>query len=99
MEELTIVKISDLKELIQEIKTVKDEVRLLRDQEDLKAYSLEQTAKLINLSYSSVRKLVRQKKLHPKYLNEKNECGKCTIPAWSIKQYLLDKNSKTIEEL
>ena len=90
MEGLVLLKTSDLGELLIEIKAVKDELRQLREKEEnLKAYSIQEAADLIGLHYSSVRKLVLKKKLHGVYLG--GESGKCTIPAWSIKEYLQSK--------
>ena len=86
MEDLVLVKYKDMQTLINEVKTVSTEVSLLRNQEDLKAYSVEETAKKLSLSYNTVRKLISQKKLEAVYLN--GEKGKCTIPSLSIRNYL-----------
>ena len=84
---LVIIKTSELSELLGEIKSVREEVKQLREQEEsLKAYSIQQTADLLNLHYNSVRKLVLSRKLFAKFLE--GERGKCTIPAYAIKEYL-----------
>ena len=94
MDGLILVKATDLTELLNEIKSVKQEIQLLRDrEEELKAYSIQQAADLLNLHYNSVRKLVVRKKLFAKYLDGEN--GKCTIPAWAIREYLNKEKSKT----
>jgi hypothetical protein len=87
MEGVALIKTSELTELLNEIKSVKEEVKRLREQEEnLKAYSIQQTADLLSLHYNSVRKLVLSRKLFAKFLE--GESGKCTIPAWAIKEYL-----------
>ena len=93
MEEIAIVKISELIELLDEIKGIKKEIRELRDNEEsLKAYSIQQTADLMNLHYTTVRKLILTKKLHAKYLE--GNSGKCSIPAWAIKEYFQKQNER-----
>ena len=92
-ENLVLVKATDLVSLIDEVKALREEVRQLRSQEDLKGYSIQAVAALLDLHYSSVRKLVIEKKLFAVYLTE--DKGKCTIPAWSIKEYLKPKEGGT----
>ena len=93
MEGIAIVKVSELNGLLDEIKDVKKELRELRDsEENLKAYTIQQTADLLNLHYNSVRKLILQKKIFVKYLDGNN--GKCSIPAWALKEYLQKQNEK-----
>ena len=93
MEEIAIVKVSELNGLFNEIKDVKNEIKEMREsEENLKAYSIQQAAKLLNLHYTTVRKLVIHKKLHAKYLN--GESGTCSIPAWAIKEYLQKQTDK-----
>jgi len=88
MEGITLVKVSDLKAVLNEVKSVKIKLREMEERNDLKSYSVQQTANLLGMSYNSVRKLIIDGKLSPKYLNDKQEKGKCIIPAWSIKKYL-----------
>lgn len=92
--ELAVVKITDLKSFLSELKALKVEVKELREQENLKSYSVQETADKLGMSYNSVRKLIQENKLKVNYLNEKKEKGKCTVPAWSIKQYLFEKQKK-----
>lgn len=90
MEGLVLLKTSDLGEILLEIKAVKEELRQFREKEEnLKAYTIQQAADLIGLHYNSVRKLILNKRLHSVYLD--GESGKCSIPAWSIKEYLQNK--------
>ena len=86
MEDISVVKLSDLTKLIEQVFGLKEEVNKLRQQHDLKAYSIQETAELLSLHYNSIRKLIVMNKLEAKYL--KGESGKCIIPAWSIKEYL-----------
>lgn len=90
MEGLVLVKVSDLEGVLQEVRSVKQQLFDLQSKEDLKTYSVIQTAKLLNFSYNTVRKLIREKKLVPRYADEKRRSGKCCIPAWSIKEFLLE---------
>jgi hypothetical protein len=91
MEEIAIVKVSELNELMQEIKSVKKEIKDFKEsEENLKAYSIQQAADLLNLHYGSVRKLILQKKLFAKYLD--GDSGKCSVPAWAIKEYLKNES-------
>jgi len=93
MEGIVIVKVSELNGLFDEIKSVKKEIKEMREsEENLKAYSIQQAADLMNLHYTTVRKLILQKKLHAKYLD--GDTGKCSIPAWAIKEYLQKQNEK-----
>ena len=87
MEGIALVKISELTGLLDEIKSIKQEMKTFCEREEnLKAYSIQQAADLLNLHYSSVRKLILQKKLYAKYLD--GDHGKCSIPAWAITNYL-----------
>ena len=93
MEEIAIVKVSELTGLLDEIKGVKKELRELKEKEqNLKAYSIQQAADLMNLNYHTVRKLILTKKLHARYLD--GDSGKCSVPAWAIKEYLQKQNEK-----
>lgn len=87
MEGLTAVKISDLTELFNQLSYLRSEVKQLKESEEqIKAYSIEQTAKMLNLHYNSVRKLIIHKKLFAKYLDGLS--GKTIVPYWAIKEYL-----------
>jgi len=93
MEGLAVVKISDLEEILNEIKTLRNEVKELREnEENTKAYSLEEAAQRLHLNYNTIRRLVLKKKIYAKYLNETH--GKCVIPLWALKQYLAGQNQK-----
>jgi len=99
MEGIVIVKVSELNGLLNEIKAVKDETKTIKDdvkamresEEKLKAYSIQKAADLLSLHYTTVRKLILQKKLFAKYLD--GDSGKCSVPAWAIKDYLEKSNS------
>jgi hypothetical protein len=93
MEELSIVKVSDLVEIFNEIKSLRNELKQFKEQEeDNTAFSIEQVAKRLNLHYTSVRSLVIKKKIFAKYLNETH--GKCIIPLWALKEYLAKEPKK-----
>ena len=94
MENIAVVKVTELKSFLSEIRLLKKEVKELQEKENLKSYSVQQTAKLIGVSYNTVRKLIQESKLTANYINDKQEKGKCIIPAWSIKEYLLNKKQK-----
>ena len=94
MESIAVVKVTELKSFLSEIRLLKEEVKELQEQENLKSYSVQQTAKLIGVSYNTVRKLIQESKLTVNYINDKQEKGKCIIPAWSIKEYLFNKKTK-----
>lgn len=90
MEGITTVKISDLTELFNQLSLLRSEVKQLKESEDeAKAFTLQQTADLLNLHYSSVRKLVIKGRLFSKHLE--GDSGKCIIPLWAIKAYLKSK--------
>ena len=93
MEGLTTVKVSDLEEIFKEIKSLRTELKDLRENEEsTMAYSLEQAAQRLNLNYNTIRRLVLKKKIFAKYLNETH--GKCVIPFWALKQYLANESKK-----
>jgi hypothetical protein len=94
MEETTNVKLSDLTNLIKEFSHLRTEIKQLRESEEqLKAFSIQQTAKMLNLHYNSVRKLIIRHKLFAKYLD--GDTGKCIVPLWAIKEYLEIKEQST----
>jgi hypothetical protein len=87
MEGIAVVRVSDLTELFNQLSALQVEIQKLKESEDdAKAYSIQQTADLLNLHYCSVRKLVIKGKIFAKYLE--GDRGKCVIPLWAIKEYL-----------
>jgi hypothetical protein len=87
MENLAVVKTSDLTEILNQLSCLRTEVKQLKESEEqTKAYSIQQTAEILNLHYNSVRKLIIKGKLFAKYLD--GESGKCIVPLWAIKNYL-----------
>ena len=96
MEVTTTVKVSDLTNLFDQLSLIRTEVKQLKESEEqIKAFSIQQTADMLNLHYNSVRKLILKGKLFAKYLE--GETGKCIVPMWAIKNYLQDKeNSKQV---
>ena len=94
MENIAVVKVTELKSFLSEIRLLKKEVKELQEQENLKSYSVQKTANLIGVSYNTVRKLIQEDKLKVNYINDKQEKGKCIVPAWSIKEYLSNKQQK-----
>ena len=94
MEVITTVKVSDLTNLFNQLSLIRSEVQQLKDSEEqLKAFSIQQTAKMLNLHYNSVRKLIIKGDLFAKYLD--GDTGKCIVPMWAIKNYLHEKDNST----
>jgi hypothetical protein len=92
MESTIVVKVSDLTELFNQLSLMRSELKQLKEsEEEAKAFSIQHAAKLLDLHYNSVRKLVISKKLFSKYLD--GDSGKCIIPFWSIKAYLKSKEN------
>lgn len=92
MEGITTVKISDLTELFNQLSEMRSEIKQLKENEDeAKALTVEQTAKMLNLHHCTVRKLVKKKKILVKYLE--GIMGKYIIPLKSIKDYLQSKEN------
>jgi len=92
MEVTTIVKVSDLTNLFDQLSLMRSEITQLKESEEqLKAFSIQQTANLLSLHYNSVRKLILKGKLFAKYLD--GDTGKCIVPMWAIKEYLHEKEN------
>ena len=67
MEVTTTVKVSDLTNLFDQFSYLRSEIKQLKESEEqLKAFSIQQTAKMLNLHYNSVRKLIINHKLFAK---------------------------------
>ncbi len=97
MEVTTVVKVSDLTNFFEQLFQLRSEIKQLRESEEqLKAFSIQQTAKMLNLHYNSVRKLIISQKLFALYLESGK--GKCIVPFWAIKEYL-EVNKKSTETL
>lgn len=97
MEVTTTVKVSDLTNFFDQLFQLRSEIKQLRESEEqIKAFSIQQTAKMLNLHYNSVRKLIIKGKLFAKYLD--GDSGKCIVPMWAIKEYL-EVKEKTNEVL
>jgi excisionase family DNA binding protein len=87
MEEITAVKISDLTQLSNQFSELLSEIKQLREiQEAVKAYTVQETAELLDIHHSTVRRLVTKGKLLCKYLE--GNSGKYIIPYLAIKDYL-----------
>lgn len=87
MEVTTLVKVSDLTNFFDQLFQLRSEIKQLKESEEqIKAFSIQQTAKMLNLHYNSVRKLIINGKLFAKYLD--GDSGKCIVPMWAIKNYL-----------
>jgi hypothetical protein len=92
MDQLITVQKSELTELFKQLTEIRIELRKIKEKEDEgKAFSIQQTADMLNLHYNSVRKLVIQKKLFAKFLE--GDSGKTIIPYWSIKEWLQSKDN------
>jgi len=97
MEGLVIVKTSDMEvafqKLFDEVNALRKEVADLRNTEqELKAYTAEETAKLIGFHPKTIRKMVRKKLLAAVYAVSGK--GTYRITWKSIKEYLENKNKK-----
>lgn len=93
MEGLTTIRVSDLIEILNELKEIRRDIKQFREaEESLKAYSIQKAAEMLNLHYNSVRKLIITGKIHAEYLHD--DKGKCIIPYWSIRKFLELKKSK-----
>lgn len=97
MEGLVIVKSSDMEEaltkLFDEVRALRNEVSDLREKErDLKAYTTEETAKLIGFHPKTVRKMVQRKILSAVYAVSGK--GSYRITWKSIQEYLENRNVK-----
>ena len=92
MEVVTTVKVSDLENLFNLNNQLLSEIRQLRQIEDeAKAYSIQKTADMLDLHYTTVRNFVKKGLLFAKYVDGTH--GKCIIPLWSIKAYLKSKEN------
>jgi excisionase family DNA binding protein len=90
MEGLVTVRASDLTEIMKKLTILESELKLSRQlDEEVKAYSIDQAAELLNVSYNTVRKLIHTKKVFAKYLC--GTYGKCIIPYRALKEYLQSK--------
>lgn len=103
MEDLVIVKASDVTEALQqlfsELKELRKEIEDLRSNEnDLKAYTAIEAAKLIGFHPKTVRKMVRKKILMA--VHAASGKGQYRITAASIREYLERKkeNNKPIKK-
>jgi len=92
MEGITTVKISDLTQLFNQNSELLSEIKRLREiEEEVKAYTVQQTADLLNLHHCTIRRLVTKRKLLCKYLE--GNAGKYIIPYSAIKAYLKSKEN------
>lgn len=97
MEDLVIVKASDVaagfNRLFAEIQYLRTEIdQLRRKEEELKAYTAEETGKLIGFHPKTIRKMVHRKILEA--VHAASGRGQYRITAASIKSYLEKKNQK-----
>ena len=97
MEDLVIVKASDVaaafNRLFEEVHHLRNEIDELRNkEEELKAYTTEETAKLIGFHPKTIRKMIRRKILEA--VHAVSGRGEYRITAASIKSYLEKKNQK-----
>jgi excisionase family DNA binding protein len=93
MENITLVKISDLTGILDQIALLRKELAdFSNKQDELKAFTIQQTAEMLNLHYNSVRKMILKGTLQAKYIH--GNSGKCIIPLTAVKTYLQSKNSK-----
>lgn len=87
MDGLVVIKASDLAAILDEIKAMREELRQYREMEEqIRCYSIQKTADLLDLHYNTVRNLLTEGKLKGNHIH--GESGKCTIPYWSIKAYV-----------
>jgi hypothetical protein len=87
MDNASVIKISDLIEIFNQLSHLPSEIKQLKESaNEAKKYTYHQTADMLNLHKCSVRKQVIEGKLFAKYLD--GHTGKCIIPLWAIKAYL-----------
>lgn len=92
MEDTIIIKASDLNELFKQLSEIRNELKQLKEKdEEIRAFSIQQAATMLNLHYNSVRNLIIKGKLFSKFLD--GQSGKAIIPFWSIKTYLKSKEN------
>ncbi len=97
MEGITPVKISDLTQMSTQLSDVLSEIKRLREiEEEVRAFTVQQAADLLNLHHCTVRMLVKKRKLRCKYLE--GNSGKYIIPYLAIKEYLKSKEILTIKK-
>lgn len=98
MEGLVIVKASDVEaaftKLFAEVNALRNELNDLREKErELKAYTAEETAKLIGFHPKTIRKMVRRKILSA--VHAVSGKGSYRITWKSIQEFLENRNQKT----
>lgn len=87
MENLAMVKTSELTEILDQLSCLRSEIKQLKESaEQTRAYSIQQTAEILNLHYNTVRKLILNGKIFAKYIE--GDSGKCIVPYLAIKKYL-----------
>ncbi len=93
MEDITAIRVSDLQALHAAIIELRSEIKELKEiEKEAKAYTIQETAKMLGLHYCTIRKFTIKGTLFAKYVDGKS--GKCIIPLWSIIDYLKStKNS------
>lgn len=92
MSDLVTVRVTDLTWLFTEMEQLRSELKDFREsEENLKVYSIQQAAYLMNQNYITIRTLVVHGKLFAKYPN--SDLSKCIIPLWAIKDYLRSKEN------
>ena len=92
MEGITTIKVSDLEALFKLNSELLSEIKQLKQiEEDAKAYTIQQTADMLNVHYCTIRKMVIKGKLFSKYID--GTSGKCIIPLWAIKAFLKSKEN------
>jgi hypothetical protein len=92
MEDITVIKVSELTAMEKLVLILLDEIRELRRiEEEAKAYTIQHTADLLEVHHCTVRKFIKEKKLFAKYIDGRS--GKCMVPLWSIKAYLKSKEN------
>lgn len=82
-------------DLIHDIRYLKKSLDTMTNEYYTKGFSIDETAKRLQVHPNTVRNLIRSGKLKVKYVNGTQ--GKCTVPAFEIKNYLESKNNRDEE--
>ncbi|CAN5730465.1 hypothetical protein BH11BAC7_BH11BAC7_21440 [soil metagenome] len=95
MDELVVIKVSDLQKMFSgvtdEIQKLRKEFQEYKNQnENIEAFTIKETASKLSVNYWTVRRLVKFRELQPAYLI--GNSGHYRITAISIKAYLQKKN-------
>jgi excisionase family DNA binding protein len=100
MEDLVIIKASELKEMFagvtNEIKKLRKDFQDYKTKEETEAFTIKETANKLSLNYWTIRRLIKYRELQPVFLV--GDSGHYRITAVSIRNYL-EKKTKTSKNI